>query len=222
MPEITRPHDSPDGYQLWHGAQGWDGAIEIRPCRKKSYEHGPGLYLTTSLKTAKHYGKGAGCLVEFELAPTTRWLEDARIDVQAAIDFLNSRSGLRRRAAIIQDLKDNLARQQERDPDTTQVWAPVLVNLCVNYEALTADHGPALARFLVEQGIDASHANAKYAESWVVLFNPEVVTRKVRHRVATVDVDADFPTIPEQQRRLAAGSAEPAVAVQALRRRGPG
>lgn len=219
MPEITRPHDSPTGYQLWHGAQGWDGAVDIRPCRKGSYEHGPGLYLTTSLKTAKHYGKGAGCLVEFELAPTTRWLEDAYLDVPTVIAFLKSRAGLRHRPAIIQDLNDNLARQQEREPSTTKVWAPVLVNLCVNHEALTADHGPALARFLVEQGIDASHANAKYAESWVVLFNPEVITRKVRHKVATVDVNADFPTIPEQQKRIEAQALTPDPSP--ARRRGP-
>lgn len=213
MPEVTRPHPNSSGFQLWHGAQGWGDALEVRSCRKGSYEHGPGIYLTTKLDTAKHYARGAGCLVEFELAPTTRWLEDSHIEIAAAVGFLNDRSGLRHRAAIINDLNRNLERMQQRDPTTTKIWAPVLVNLCVNHEALTSDHGPALARFLVEQGIDASHANAKYDESWVVLFNPEVVTQQVRHRVATVDCFADFATIDKQQQALLDGSqAAPALA----------
>jgi len=209
MAELTRPHPEPTGYQFWHGAQGWENVIEIRPCRKNSYEHGPGLYLTTSLHTAKHYGKGKGCLVELELAPTTRWLEDSTLPMAEVQAFLKDRAGLRRRPEILADLDRHLRQLRERDPTATRIRATVLVNLCVNHEALTADHGPALARFLVDQGIDASRAQEKYSESWVVLFNPAVVTRKVRHRIATVDPHADFPTLPTQIERLAAPSVAP-------------
>jgi hypothetical protein len=228
MADVTRPHASPDGYQFWHGAQGWEGSVDIRPSRPKSYEYGPGLYLTTQLRTAKQYGRGAGCLIEMELAPTTRWLEDAHLEMADMEAFLKERSGLRRRPAILADLHRCLDRMRERQPDLTTLPAPILVNLCVNHDALSGSHGPALARFLVDHGIDASYQNKSIEETWVVLFNPEVVTRKVRHRVATVDPHADFPLLKVQQARIAAQALDVAPALApvppapARRRSGPG
>lgn len=205
MPEPT----SPTGYRFWHGAQKWALPLEIRASRKGSHEYGPGLYLTTSLDTAKHYAKGPGSLVEIELDLGVRWLEDATLAWGKVQDFLESRSGLRHRAQVLADLQRYMTRRDIPDHPDSRLPAPVLVNLCVNHEVLTANHGPALAAFLVSQGIDASRAYDKVNESWVVVFNPAIIRQQIPRRVADVDPFASFPTLPEQQAQLQAEARSP-------------
>ncbi len=151
---------------LWHGSQRWEGPPEIRPHRGGQSEHGPGIYTTTSSATARKYAKGGGTIVRFEVDPNLGWLENTRVPAEDMIRFAQEEPRLRHRAKIVSDIERNAART-----GTPDIWAGVLNNLMVNYEVLTGEHGPNLARFFVEHGIDASHVT-QGDEDWVVLFNP--------------------------------------------------
>lgn len=196
MALVTHPANPCDTFQFWHGAQKWGGRPEIRPSRAKSYEDGPGFYLTNQLDTAKKYAKGAGCLIEVHLSAQTRWLQGHRLPIEAMLEFLDSCHRLRGRPRIVEGLEHAAQREQRTDLSTAS-----LVNLCVNEDALTGSHGPSLAAWLVKHGVDATH-EPHGAESRVVLFNPNVVTHIQMHRVATVDPLADFPDFVTQQARL--------------------
>ncbi|HQY61120.1 MAG TPA: hypothetical protein PK141_06990 [Polyangiaceae bacterium] len=43
---------------FWHGSRAWHGPPTVRPGRAKRSEGGPGIYLTTSYRTASGYAKG--------------------------------------------------------------------------------------------------------------------------------------------------------------------
>lgn len=176
---------------LWHGSQRWEGPPEIRVARKGQVEHGPGIYLTTSATTARKYAKGGGSVLRFELDPELGWLEESRLDAEAMVRFLEERPRLRRREAIVADVRRAAARMRRDD-----LPAAVLVNLLVNHDALRGEHGPALAAYLVAHKIDASHV-VQSGEDWIVLFNP----RKVRSwkRVPGGSVD-DAPRVARARR----------------------
>lgn len=169
---------------LWHGSQRWEGPPEVRPSIRGSAEHGPGVYLTTAFTTAARYAKGGGRVIRFDLDPEITWLEDVRLPLDSVVAWVQAQPRLTKRAEILADLRQASARR----PDGT-VWAPTIVNLLVNHRALSGAHGPALSAWLVEQGIDASHANNRGDEDWVVLFN----LRKVRRwtPVSPADVSAE-------------------------------
>lgn len=173
-PESAPPDAAP--LVLWHGSRAWSGPPTVRPGRAKRSEGGPGIYLTTSYRTASGYAKGGGVVQRVTLSPTVRWLEEATLRVPDVRAFLESRPRLPKRAEIHSDITANVARMAGRlDPDL--IHAEVLVNVMVNRDALKGEHGPALAEFLTRHGIDASHAKSGHDEDWVVVFNPAVILR---------------------------------------------
>ncbi len=159
---------------FYHGSQRWDGPPEIRKARKGQIEHGPGLYLTTSIDTARKYAKGGGVVLRFEIAMPLRWLEDARIPAKEMIRFVREAmpAPKAKRVKVIADIERNAA----RFGDNPALLAGVLVNLLPYYEAVKGEGGPALARYLVERGIDAGHVQT-HGEDWVVLFNLDKIVQ---------------------------------------------
>jgi hypothetical protein len=111
------------------------------------------------------------------------------------IYWVEEQRGLRKKREIISDIERNAARTAGRLGEG-MVPAYVLVNLMVNYEAISGSHGPALAEFLVSLGIDASHVQ-RGLDTWIVLFNPAKVIswRKVR-----TDDPWDLPTVKRTSR----------------------
>jgi hypothetical protein len=154
---------------LFHGGHRWQGPPDLRPARKGTHEHGPGIYLTTSAATARKYAKGGGSVMRMELDADLGWLEESKLTAQSMIWFLESRPRLRARDAVVADVEACVRRM-----GTDDLPAAVLVNLMVNHGAITGDHGPALARFLAERGIDASRVR-QGDEDWVVVFNPDKI-----------------------------------------------
>lgn len=167
---------------LWHGAHRWQAPPEVRPAAPTSSEHGPGIYMTTSSETAREFAKGGGSLVRFELDPNLTLIEDVWIPLDDALDFVRSRSRLRRRRELEEDLRRVAARYRQgqiargtyRGTGPLTMPASVLVNLFVNYRLITGAHGPALARFLVERGADADVVT-RGTDDWLVLFNPKKI-----------------------------------------------
>jgi len=167
---------------MWHGAQRWQGPPEVVPQPPTSAEHGPGIYMTTSAEFAREYAKGGGVLVRFEVDPGLTLLEDVQMPLADAVEFVRSRPRLKSRGVLISDLEANAARMRPREirlgrateSSPMMIWSEVVLNLFVNHRAIAGDQGPALARFFVEHGIDASIVT-RGTDDWLVVFNPKII-----------------------------------------------
>ena len=153
---------------VYTGAPAWHGDPYIKPSKRGRAEHGPGLYFTTHLATARKYAGGQRTVLQVELDPSIGWLEDAIVPMERLIQWVETRPRLRKKAEIVGDLVERGGRGL-----SPGLARPVtLVNLMVNYDVLSGDQGPALAAFLTELGIHASHVRMSGTEEWVVLFDP--------------------------------------------------
>lgn len=181
---------------LYTGTVVWEGKPIIRESRKERVAHGPGLYFTTSLETARKYAGGPRTVLRVEVDEPRIWLEDAIAPTDDLIDWVNARAGMRKKREIVADILRN-AKRTEPLIGAGMSRVSALVNLMVNHEAITGSHGPALAEFLVSLGIGASHVKQANGEEWVVLFDPSLVRgwRKVN--------DADPWLLPSVRRNKA-------------------
>lgn len=202
---------SPDLTALcfWHGSQRWSGTPQLQPARPKCYEHGPGLYLTTALPTARKYARGAGKAVLVEVDPNLTFLEDAKLTLAQQLEGLAQLPRVRHRKAVEAGLCESAARHPVGNP----IPAIYLLNYLVNYDALGGEAGPALARWFVAQGIDASRAKEGREESWVVLFNLDKIRRAQPLPAAQADAIDSFSPL-ELQRLQLQGQAAPAPSVR--------
>ena len=190
----------PEPIVVYTGAQVWQGRPEIRPSRKGRVEHGPGIYFTTSLETAKKYARGRGTVLRVEIDPNFVWLEDAIAPKADLIEWVRNQRGLRHKAEIIRDIAERGGRGLA---DDRMARVSTLVNLTRHYEAITGEHGPALARFLASMGIGADLVTPplfgrRGDEQWLVLFDPSKVLGWER---VGKQADFDLPRIRKNSRR---------------------
>jgi GNAT superfamily N-acetyltransferase len=176
------------GMSLWHGGR-ISGSIEVQKPTKGRYEAGPGLYLTTSYQRAYSYAKGGGSTFLVTLKPNLNFADDVQIPLQDGIEFATRYLGSKGKS-IIADLKSNCTRMKS---DTFS--ADTLINLVVNYEVGAGSKGLALVDFLVEHGVDASKEDQGNKEQWVVVFNPNAVT-KIK-KVPAKEVTSDMWQLPK-------------------------
>lgn len=173
---------------MWHGSRRWDGSPEIRAPRSGRYEAGPGIYFTTNYQTAHKYAKGGGSTMLAEIDDNLRLASDVIISLEAALDFVKSAPRMSHKKEIMADLRNNAARK-----DNNGVYATVLINLTVNYEAGSGNAGLALARFLREQGVDAS-LERNGGEDWLVVIDPKII-RSIKP-IRAKDVPLDMYHLP--------------------------
>lgn len=176
---------------VYTGTQVWESRPEIRPTRKGRAAHGPGLYFTTSLATARKYAKGRGVVLRVEIDPNFTWLEDAVAEKGALIYWVKKQPGLRHKDEIVADLIERAGRGLD-DERLARVY--VLVNLMINYDVIKGKHGPALAEFLAKLGIGASRLHQSN-EDWVVLFDPNKV---IRWEKVGADAPWSLPSVREK------------------------
>jgi hypothetical protein len=178
---------------LWHGTHRWEGPPRLMPAGKGKSEHGSGLYLTTSPDTARHYARGGGNILRFEIDPDLVFLDEVEIDLADAFDLLNSIPRLRNRSKIIQDISrvsNRVGRQS--------VPGYVIENLLSAHGALKGEVGPAVARWFVSLGIDASvvdppmFTRQNSDEQWLVLYNLDKV---ISYQRVARDETYDVPRI---------------------------
>jgi hypothetical protein len=128
--------------------------------------------MTTSPETAYGHAKGGGSIIRFVLDSNLRLAEDVWINLPTAQAYVRDRPRLRRKRELLADL-ERVARQRgERRPDYLVhglgVPAEVMLNLFVNYDLVKGAQGPALARFLVSHGADATVVT-RGTDDWLVL-----------------------------------------------------
>lgn len=169
---------SAKGIEVYHGGRRFYGDIELQPRPSSKLQSGPGFYTTTNLLTAQKYAKGGGIVYRITLSPETRFGSDQKIPLIDALAWVDSRYGMRKKKEIVSDLESCSVRYQSKF-GVGFVDQFSLMNLCVNYEVLSGEHGPSLARWMVEHGVDAEIQSAmKNNEQWVLIFNPAVVINK--------------------------------------------
>lgn len=177
-----RGRRNPESLVFYHGAQRWEGPPQIVAHRKGHAEHGPGIYLTTSWTTASKYAKGGGSVYRIEVSPSVRWLEKTDLPVEETLHWVKSLPRLRGKSDILASLERLSAR-------VGKLPASLLVNAFVNNDAASGANGPALAEYLVNHGVDASHV-LQGDEDWVVIFNPKVIEKVTR--LSAKDVGEGF------------------------------
>jgi len=161
---------------MYHGGRPWHGRAEITATPNGRYEYGPGLYLTNSYDKARKHAAGGGIVQRVYLAPDIRWMNH---DICASLDemkaFLDDQYRMRNKPKIL----DDLIRASERyGKDAIPV--NTLVCLCVNHGALSGEHGPALARWLVSKGVDAERVTPSFHghnEEYVIVYNPDIILK---------------------------------------------
>lgn len=178
--------------ELWHGGRDLEYNYRApKPCAKGRWEGGPGLYLTTHYETAYKYSKGGGKTykVDFELGNNQA---DVYIPLDKVIDFVSKSVAVKHRKNIISDIHDNAKRLGNFE----SVKSEVLVNLCINYEALTPKKTVELNRFLVENNVDYGTITnySGRPETVIVLYNLDLI-QKVK-AIPSKDVSLEEYILP--------------------------
>ncbi len=159
---------------LWHGGRDLEsGYHEVRSHGKGRWEHGPGLYLTTSYMTAAKYAKGGGKLYKVTVRKGTD-ISDVFITYDQAMEFVNKAVVGRKRKEMAEDLKTNMLRRK-----ADRINAEVLVNLCLNTGAIPNSKTNLLRQFLIDHGVDyiwVKHYGGS-DETVVVVVNPKVIAK---------------------------------------------
>lgn len=134
-------------HKFFHGGIKWLGSPTINPKRRR-YEHGPGIYLTTSYETARKYGKGSRAVFEVDVQDFTciSEIKIPKLDLLRFIEELRPKNW----ENICTDLEGYANRTGRED-----IPLNVLNNLVVNWEAGGGKSGASIAQFFTENGADA-------------------------------------------------------------------
>jgi hypothetical protein len=186
---------------LWHGGRDLHLSYhEPKAAAKGRWEHGPGLYLTTHYETARKYAKGGGSTYKVTLELGNH-IKDIKIHIDDVLNFVTKNVVKSKQSDIIDDIHDNMKRTQT----TPFVQAEILVNLCVNYEALKGDKTVALNRFLVENKVDYGIVRnfGGRNETVCVVYNLEKI-KKVKviksNDVSLDQFELDFPLLERKNK----------------------
>lgn len=188
--------------QFYHGGREWVGKFELGK-GSGSMEHGPGLYLTNGIETARHYAKGGGVVQMISINPSARLIDDVRVDISEMKAFLKCNS-IRHYKSIYEDI-DRCAERYE----SSVINLEILVKLMINYGSLTASAAIPLNEFIVSKGVDmcvfdapvfSSHGGGP-SDQWLVIYNPDVIVGK--SRVNMKDFDWSEPKLPRYDVQMA-------------------
>lgn len=189
-------------YDLWHGGRDLEYNYDKPKASPKGrWEGGPGLYLTTHYETARKYAKGGGSTykVSFEIG---NHIKDVLIPIDSVIDFVNKNVVGKHRKDIIEDIHNN----NKRMNTIGECSAEVLVNLCINYEALKGEKTINLNRFLVEHGVDYGTIDyfSGRDETVVILYNLDKINKVNSVKAKDVSLDEFELTFKPEVKKLKA------------------
>ncbi len=162
---------------LWHGGKDVESDyLEIRSHGKGRWEYGPGLYLTDDRTLASSkYAKGGGrklYQITIDLNGAHE-CQDVIIPLHDAVAFVERNVIGRLRSTLINELNKIYERRGQKLP------ADVMINLCLNYEAIQNSKTGILRQFLIDHGVDYSVSHGS-ARSIYVVINPRIIKRVER------------------------------------------
>lgn len=174
---------------LYHGGRGleYGGYREVVANAKGRWEHGPGLYLTTSYERAMSYAKG-GRKVYKVVIKQGNDIRSAMIPYQAVENFVKQYVVGAKRKSIMEDIKRTMSRMKI---DT--VPATAFINLLINSDAMKSSYTPQLNDFLVDNNIDYAIVNSYGGadETVVALFNRDLIQSAIpvgKEKITDFDV----------------------------------
>lgn len=186
---------------LWHGGRDLHLSYhKPKICAKGRWEHGPGLYLTTHYETARKYAKGGGTTYKVELELGNH-IKNIDIHIDNVLDFVKRSVIKSKQNDIIDDLHNNMKRSQT----IPFINAEILVNLCVNYEALKGEQTVALNRFLVENNVDYGTEDnfGGRSETVCIVYNLDKIkkVKAVKSKdIPTSEYELSFPFVSKKSR----------------------
>jgi hypothetical protein len=198
--------EKPKELQFYHGGREWFGHFEVNPKSSAVMAHGPGLYLTNGIETARHYAKGGGVVQLIGINPNAKLLCDVQTPFSEMTSFLKTNS-IRKARDIFDCLTESVERMQTED-----LPLETLINLMVNFGALVPSSAKPLNEFIISQGADiavfrapmfSSHGHGN--DEWSVVFNPAVVLS--RKKVDMKKFDWSETRLPTYQDQLSSISA---------------
>lgn len=177
---------------LWHGGRGLQfNHMEMLPAKKGRWEYGPGLYLTTHYDRARQYAKGGGTVYRVIIEKGTE-LSNVNVELSDAIDFVKRNVIGKYRKDIITDLQNSFDR-------SGILRLSNLINLCINYDALSPKNTVELRKFIVSQGADyeISKGYGGRDETIVIVFNPAIIRKVTPVKASDVTMDEREQNITE-------------------------
>jgi len=149
---------------LYHGGNLKEGVKSSYSHKSKRWEYGPGLYLTSHYDTAATYAKGSRKLYEVTIEEGVE-LDDAKLDLDTGLEFINTYVTARKRRAIIDRIETKV--KDGKFPSY------MIVNLIINDKAIKPSKSGVLREFLVDNGIDYNIIGNAFGwgETMLVLYN---------------------------------------------------
>lgn len=159
----------------WHGSQKWDGKAQIKASPAERQEHGPGIYFTNNMETAKKYSRGAGKVMVFEIEKPRLLELSHTVPFTEAQKFINSLYRAKNKDKTLRELEEQIK-------DNGELSIVSIMNIsCMNGTTI-GKHSIELAEWIVEKGFDARiHTASNKDEQWLILFNPSLVKKAYRH-----------------------------------------
>ena len=180
-------------FKMYHGGKRWSRIpTEFIGSAKGRYEAGPGIYFTNDYNTARRYAKGSRVVHLVEIDRNFKDICDVHIPLTDVISFVKNCNGMRRKTEIIDSIKRN-AERMEKD----WIYADILNNLVVNYEAGAGNAGIQVANYFVSKGGDAKVEPQSGEEFWIVIFNPKIIksVTVIDPKTVTSDFEYMLPTL---------------------------
>lgn len=177
---------------LWHGGRDLEyNYRSFQSSKKGSWEHGPGIYLTTHYERAFSYAKGGGktYLVQFYEGNN---IDNVFINMHDIYEFVNLYVIKKKSKNILDILKNH----SEKNLNGESINASYFLNIIIDFEAIKPSNSNHINQFLVNHGADYSIINhfGGRSETVFVIFNNKII-HKV-NAISAKDVDLSHRELP--------------------------
>lgn len=171
--KVIEPSKVKGTLTLWHGGK-LDFIEDQMKFKKGRTEYGPGLYLTTHYQTALKYSKGSRKLYQV-IIEKGKDAANTKLPLSEVKEFINQ-------YVIKKKVKEITEAVEKYYKRAKKVTAESVINIMINYEALSTGKQDELRKFLLSQGVDYLTVNNPFGwgdQVMIVLFNPKKIVKKV-------------------------------------------
>lgn len=180
---------------FWHGSKDWDGRHFITVQNRKKYKKSSGVYLTNRLETAISYNENSDFVVLICLSPDARTLNDIKLNVEDIQEGLN----------ILKQFKNNhffnmfLESSKQRFFDGL-IPLSIIFDELIDEESLSGPEGIVFSEWLYSKGVDVILEKVSDKETFVVLINPNIITKSKTFDLNTAKLISDFDIFETQKK----------------------